>query len=315
MRPLVIGLGELLWDVLPSGPRMGGAPANFACHAQALGAAGAIVSSVGADDLGARLLETLTALGVASAGISRDEDAPTGTVAVELGADGQPCFTIQDGVAWDRLGVHAPALRMMAAASAVCFGTLGQRAAASRRSIRELLRATRPAALRVFDANLRQHFYSREIVHESLVLANVLKISDIELPVVANLLDLRGSGVRGQLAGLLDRYHLRMIAYTRGAHGSVLWDGTKWYEHPGLPAAVRDTIGAGDSFTAAATLGLLQGWPLEEVSAAANAVAAHVCSCEGAIPPMPEELRQRFQWETTTATRDLLALPPHVSSG
>jgi fructokinase len=296
MRPLVIGLGELLWDVLPSGPRMGGAPANFACHAQALGASGAIVSSVGMDDLGGRLLETLGELGVATGGLSRDEECPTGTVDVELGTDGQPCFTIHDGVAWDRIGVHEPALRMMSESSAVCFGTLGQRFAQSRRSIRELLRATRPSALRVFDANLRQHFYSREIVHESLELANVMKLSDSELPVIADLLELRGD-VRDQLAALLDRYGLRMIAYTRGAAGSLLWDGIDWCEHPGLPAEVKDTIGAGDSFTAATTLGLLQEWPAEWISATANEVAAHVCSFVGAIPPMPDILRERFQWK------------------
>lgn len=309
MRALVIGLGELLWDVLPSGPRMGGAPANFACHAQALGASGAIVSSVGRDDLGGRLLETLTGLGVATVGISRDESAPTGTVAVQLGADGQPCFTIPDGVAWDRIGVHEAALRMMAEASAVCFGTLGQRSGQSRSAIRELLRATRPDALRIFDANLRQQFYSCELIHESLEMANVMKLSDSELPVIAELLELSG-GVREQLAALLERYGLQMVVYTRGAHGSVLWDGSHWCEHPGLPAEVRDTIGAGDSFTAATALGLLQGWSLEEISATANAVAAHVCSCDGAIPPMPAALRERFRWELANNGEQALANPP-----
>lgn len=301
MRPLVIGIGELLWDVLPSGPRMGGAPANFACHAQALGASGAVISSVGADDLGERLLFNLNELGVSTAGLWKDGEAPTGTVDVALGRDGQPHFTIRDRVAWDRIVVHAPALQMMSQASAVCFGTLSQRAESSRQSIRELLRATRPAALRVFDANLRQHFYSRELIHESLGLANVMKLSDSELPVVAELLGLHGS-VHEQLAALRERYGLRMIAYTRGAHGSLLWDGSEWSEHPGLPTQVKDTIGAGDSFTAAATLGLLQGWPLEEISATANAVAAHVCSCEGAIPPMPAVLRERFRWSSPAET-------------
>lgn len=296
MRPLVIGLGELLWDVLPSGPRMGGAPANFACHAAALGASGAIISSVGRDHLGGQLLETLTSLGIATGGISQDDRAPTGTVEVQLGADGQACYTIHEGVAWDRIGLHGPALQMMAEASAVCFGTLGQRSAPSRASIRELLQATRSEALRVFDANLRQQYYSRELLHESLELANVMKLSDSELPIISELLDLRGTQ-RDQLAALLDRYHLRMVVYTRGAQGSVLWDGQHWCEHPGLPAEVKDTIGAGDSFTAATALGLLQGWPLEMISATANEVAAHVCSCDGAIPPMPDTLRERFQWQ------------------
>jgi fructokinase len=296
MKPLVIGIGELLWDLLPSGPRMGGAPANFACHAQALGAAGAIASSVGADDLGSRLLEKLADLGVLTGGISIDPSRPTGTVAVQLGLDGQPCFGIREGVAWDVIQAPA-AIGMMAAASAVCFGTLGQRSLSSRAVIRQLVGATSPAALRVFDVNLRQNYYSSDLIHDSLVLANVMKLSDSELPVIAGLLNLRGS-VRDQLVALLDRYDLRMIAYTRGSDGSILWDGVHWCEHPGLPSDVKDTIGAGDSFTAATTLGLLQGWPLEWISATANEVAAHVCSCVGAIPPMPEALRHRFSWET-----------------
>ncbi|WP_035614072.1 carbohydrate kinase [Haloferula sp. BvORR071] len=302
MRPLVIGLGELLWDILPAGPRMGGAPANFACHAQALGARGAIVSSIGADDLGRRLLECLGELGVATDGIAVDVARPTGTVDVELGMDGQPCFTIREGVAWDGIPVQAAALELMAAASAVCFGTLGQRTASSRTAIRQLLQATPAAALRVFDVNLRQSFYSAELIHDSLELANVMKLSDSELPAIAELLNLRGS-VREQLAALLERYQLRMIAYTRGADGSLLWDGQHWCEHAGLPATVKDTIGAGDSFTAATTLGMLQGWPTEWIAATANEVAAHVCSCVGAIPPIPEALRERFQWGNDQALR------------
>ncbi len=295
MKPLVIGIGELLWDLLPSGPRMGGAPANFACHARALGAAGAIVSSVGADEPGSRLLDKLADLGVLTAGIAIDPIRPTGTVAVQVGIDGQPCFTIRDGVAWDEIRAPA-AMGMMGVADAVCFGTLGQRSLSSRLAIRQLVEATSPAALRVFDVNLRQHYHSGDLIHDSLGLANVMKLSDSELPVIAALLNLRG-GVRDQLAALLERYDLRMVAYTRGPDGSILWDGVHWCEHPGLPADVKDTIGAGDSFTAAATLGLLQGRPLEWISATANKVAAHVCSCAGAIPPMPEALRRPFAWD------------------
>jgi fructokinase len=296
MRPLVIGIGEVLWDVLPSGPRMGGAPANFACHAQALGAEGAIVSSVGADELGSQLLERLAGLGVLTAGISINASRPTGTVAVELGPDGQPGYTICEGAAWDHVEAQEGALSMMSAASAICFGTLGQRSASSRRAIRRLIQAVPPQAIRVFDVNLRQSFYSSELIHDSIDLANVIKLNDSELPVIADFMNLRGS-LRDQLEAVLERYELRMIAYTRGADGSILWDGAHWCEHPGLASGVKDTIGAGDSFGAAATLGLLQGWPLEWISATANEVAAHVCSCVGAIPPMPEPLRRRFAWD------------------
>jgi fructokinase len=282
-----------LWDLLPSGPRMGGAPANFACHARALGAEAAIISSVGADDLGNRLLEELSKLGVDTSGISTDAARPTGTVGIELGMDGQPCYTIRDSAAWDNIAASETAVALMASAAAVCFGSLGQRSASSRYTIRRLVQATPVSTLRVFDVNLRQNFYSGELIHDSLELANLVKLNDSELPVLAGSLNLRGS-LRDQIEALHARYSLRMVAYTRGSDGSILWDGCNWCEHPGLPSDVKDTIGAGDSFTAAVTLGVLRGWPLEWISETANAVAAHVCSCVGAIPPIPQSLRQRF---------------------
>ncbi len=300
MKPFVIGLGELLWDVLPSGPRMGGAPANFACHARALGAESAMITCVGRDEAGDRLVQCLAELGVSTAGIARDAEHPTGTVMVELAADGQPQFTITGDVAWDHLKVTAALKRMVAKAGAVCFGTLGQRCEPSRAAIRKLVSMAPREALRIFDVNLRQDFFSGELIDESLQLANVIKLSDSELPVIASLLGLFGT-VRDQLEALLVRYDLRMVVFTRGAHGSVLWDGAYWCEHPGLPAEVKDTIGAGDSFTTAVALGMLHGWPVEKISATANEVAAHVCGCVGAIPPMPETLRHRFEWQPVTA--------------
>jgi fructokinase len=294
MKPKVIGLGELLWDVLPSGPRMGGAPANFACHARSLGADARIVSRVGQDESGEHLIRSLAELGVSTAGISRDESHPTGTVEVELGPDGQPTYIIPAGVAWDCMQADPPLIALMEEADAVCFGTLGQRARMSREAIHRLVRATPAGALRIFDVNLRQDFFSAEVIHHSLQMANVLKLGDGELPVIASLLSLGGT-VRRQLGELFDRYALRMVAYTRGASGSILWDGKHWCEHTGLSTEVADTIGAGDSFAAAVTQGLLLGWPVERISDAANEVAAHVCSCTGAIPPLPEDLRRRFQ--------------------
>lgn len=303
MKPKVIGIGELLWDVLPSGPRMGGAPANFACHARSLGADARIVSRVGKDESGERLIQNLAELGVSTIGISRDGTHPTGTVEVELGTDGQPTYTICSGVAWDCIRTDAGLLGLMEEADAVCFGTLGQRATESREAIQQLVRATPETSLRIFDVNLRQRFFSAEIIDESLAMANVLKLSDGELPVIAGLLSVEGS-VREMIEILRDRYDLRMIAYTRGADGSILWDGERWQEHPGLHAEVKDTIGAGDSFAAAVTLGLLLGWPLERISDAANEVAAHVCSSVGAIPPLPEELTARFHSGRVTTLRD-----------
>lgn len=289
----VIGIGELLWDVLPSGPRIGGAPANFAGHATSLGADAAIISRVGADASGRAMLELLQDGGPDLRGVSLDPDHPTGTAEVALGADGQPHFTITENVAWDFMEATPELLAMAASADAVCFGTLGQRSAASREAIRKLVATTPAAALRVFDVNLRQHYFDRGIIESSLALANVCKLSDSELPVVAGLLDLTGD-VRDQLAALVSRYGLRAAVYTRGADGSLLTDGSDWSDHPGAPTVVRDTVGAGDSFTCAVTLGLLLGWPLDEISATASEIAAFVCSRDGAVPPLPPVFRERF---------------------
>ena len=284
--PIFIGLGEILWDLLPSGKQLGGAPANFAYHAHALGAEARVVSRVGNDPLGREILDRLRALGLTTDGIGVDTNAPTGTVSVELAADGQPRFIIHENVAWDRMVADEASLAFAARADAVCFGSLAQRREPSRSSIRALVAATPATALRVFDINLRQQFYSPEIVETSLQLANVLKLNDQELPVLAAMFGLRG-GVREQLAALAKQFGLRAVALTRGAHGSLLLAAGIWSDHPGLAVKVADTIGAGDAFTAALTLGLLAGRPLDDINRHANEVAAYVCSQPGATPPMP----------------------------
>jgi len=292
-KPKVLGIGEILWDLLPAGARIGGAPTNFSCHAAALGADAAVISRVGADASGESLLACLGEFGVATDGVSEDPGHPTGTVEVSLGADGQPEYTICRDVAWDHLKVTPGLLGMAAAADAVCFGTLGQRSAASRLAILQLVAGTRADAVRVFDVNLRQDYFTADVIHESLQLANVLKLSDSELPVLAELLDLEGS-VREQLQTLVVRHELAWIVYTRGAEGSILCSASEWQVHPGVTTTVRDTIGAGDSFTAAVTMGLLSGWPADKISELANEVAAHVCSCAGAVPVLPTHLRESF---------------------
>jgi fructokinase len=293
MKPNIIGIGEVLWDLLPTGARMGGAPANFACHASALGAESSVISRVGKDPLGQRLLEKIEALGVSTRGISVDPIHPTGTVDVKLGPDGQPEFLIASEVAWDHMEPSPDLLRMAADADAVCFGSLGQRSPASRRAIRQLVAATSPKALRVFDVNLRQDHFSATILDHSLELANVCKLSDSELPVLAKALGL-GGDTPGQLRELQARYLLRMVVFTRGGSGSILTDGNQWCENPGVPTEVNDTIGAGDSFTCAVVMGMLQGWPIERISDTANQLAAFVCSQDGAVPELPQALRDRF---------------------
>lgn len=290
VKRIVVGLGEVLWDLLPTGKQLGGAPANFAYHAHALGAEAWPVSCVGHDPLGREILDRLRAVGLPIDGVAIAPSTPTGTVTVELAADGQPQFTIHENVAWDRLVATSQALEMASRADAVCFGSLAQRSTLSRDTIRSLLRAVRSDALRVFDINLRQHYYSRELIESSLALSNALKINDQELPVVAEMFNLPGQPAE-QLAQLAKRHRLRLVALTRGSQGSLLYVDGQFANHPGLPAKVVDTVGAGDAFTAMMALGFLNGLPLDEISRRANELAAYVCSQPGAMPPLPPELR------------------------
>jgi fructokinase len=289
----VLGIGEVLWDLLPAGAQLGGAPANFACHSRALGADAAIVTRVGRDARGREIRERLAGLGLPAGLVQVDELAPTGTVTVELDDAGVPRFTIHEGVAWDGLLATQEAVDVAYDADAVCFGSLAQRREPACGSIRRLVAATRPNALRIFDVNLRQHFHSRETVDESLRLANVLKLNDGELPVLASAYDLGGS-VDEQLDALAMRFGLRLVALTRGDRGSRLRGPGGSSDHPGVEVAVRDTVGAGDAFTAALAMGLLLGWPLDETNARANEVAAFVCSCAGAAPALPPRLTAAF---------------------
>ena len=282
-----LGVGEILWDLLPSGKQLGGAPANFAYHAYALGAEVRVVSRVGNDPLGHEILARLRGLGLPTDGVGVDDSAPTGTVSVAVQADGQPRFTIHENVAWDRIGVDAASLEFAAHADALCFGSLAQRCAASRAAIRQVIARTPAVALRVFDINLRQQFYSRELIESSLALANALKLNETELPVLATMFNLDGD-TRAQLATLAKRFALRAIAFTRGANGSLLLADGVWSEHAGLRAKVVDAVGAGDAFTAAWTLGLLARQPLDEINQRANQLAAYVCTQPGATPVYPE---------------------------
>jgi fructokinase len=291
----VVGLGEVLWDMLPTGKKLGGAPANFAYHARALGANATILSRVGDDPLGRELISELAKLGVPNCDISLDPAHPTGTVDVELAPDGQPSYIIHREVAWDHLIADSDSMLIAEAADAICFGSLAQRSPASRSAIRALISASKPHAFRIFDINLRQNFYTRDVIDDSLQLANVFKLNDSELPILARLLALSGKSDREQLAQLAQQYELRLIAFTRGERGSLLFRDGEWSEHPGVATQVRDTVGAGDSFTAAVPMGLLLGWPLDRINETANEIAAFVCSQSGGTPPLPEHLRRPFE--------------------
>lgn len=289
----IVGIGEVLWDMLPTGAQLGGAPANFAYHAHALGAASCVISRVGDDSLGHDIIERMSALGVRTDCIQLDRTRPTGTVSVTVDGDGQPQFEIRQDVAWDHLVADAAALSAVATADAVCFGSLAQRSSGSRDAIRALVAASPSGALRILDVNLRQHYYSRAIIEDSLALATVLKVNDTELPRLAAMFALTGD-VRSQIDQLAERWQLRAIAYTRGASGSVLRTAHEWSEHPGVATSVVDTVGAGDAFTAAMTIGLLSGWALDDVNAHANRVAAFVASCAGGTPAIPAGILAPF---------------------
>jgi fructokinase len=290
MPSKVVGIGEVLWDLLPGGRQMGGAPANFAYHACALGADGRVISRVGDDALGRELIDRLARLRVDTGCVEVDPALPTGTVSVEVSPTGEPHFIIDEGVAWDNLAGEAAGRAAVSVADAVCFGTLAQRREPSRSTIRSLVRAAPTAALRILDVNLRQHYYSREVIEESLAAGNVLKLNESELPRLAEMFGLNG-GERSQISQLAERFRLRAVAYTRGGRGSLLFAEGRWSDHAGVPTKVVDTVGAGDAFTAAMTLGLLAGWDLDYINERANEVAAYVASCAGATPELPERLR------------------------
>ncbi len=287
---VLVGLGEVLWDLLPSGRQLGGAPTNFAYHACALGGRGVVVSCVGDDEQGRDILQRFEAMGLETGAIATDTNHPTGTVTVEVSDQGQPDFTIHENVAWDYIPAGAGILGLAGRADLVCFGSLGQRCETSRRTIQQFLAATRPGCLRFFDVNLRQHFFTRDVIARSLELSDVLKLNDEELPVVAELLSIPGEQDE-VLTELLRRFSLRLVVLTRGADGSVIRSADQESVCGGKKIEVADTVGAGDAFTATVAVGLLRGVDLETIHLHAQRVAGFVCTQPGGTPDMPAELR------------------------
>ncbi len=291
MEPhLILGLGELLWDLLPEGPRLGGAPANFAVTAGRLGAHSAILSRIGRDDLGRRAVELLDPLPADTEFLQVDPAHETGRVTVAL-KDGQPEYTIHEPAAWDFMELTDDWVRLAERADAICFGSLAQRAVESRQTIQTLASQTRAGCIRVFDVNLRAPFYSSEVIQESLELAGVVKMNDAEVPVVMKLLGFPETETLREACGrLLQEFPaLKLAAVTRGGQGSVLVSREGWHEHPGIAVKVMDTIGAGDAFTAAMTHTLLFGAGLDaaglaRLNEAGNRWGSWVASQSGAMP-------------------------------
>lgn len=284
---VIVGIGEVLWDVYPDGAHLGGAPANFACHAAALGDDAWIVSAVGADDLGDRALDQLRARGARVDRIAKDRAHPTGRVNVTLDADKRPTFEIATAVAWDHIPWSAELAELARHADAVCFGTLAQRSPVSRDTITRFLRATRTSAVRIFDVNLRQHYHDPDTIERSLELASALKLNEDELPVVASLCRIRADSSPTVLKALARQYGLKLVALTRGPNGAILVAGDEESIEPAPAVRVVDTVGAGDAFTATLVCDVLRGVPLAEINRHANAVAANVCSARGAAEVSP----------------------------
>jgi fructokinase len=286
----IAGIGELLWDVLPEAEVIGGAPVNFAYHVTALGAKGIPVSTIGNDARGRKALEELLKRGVDTSAISMTEDFATGYVTASLDNEGKASYDFPDEVAWDHLQINGYAENLQKSLDAVCFGSLAQRSEHSRRAIYGFLDTLDKETVKIFDINLRQDFYSEKVIRNSLKRTDILKLNEEELPVLAALTGLNGPSDKW-LRVLVEKYHLQMAILSRGGSGSLLLTPASSSDHPGVATHIKDTIGAGDSFTAAATIGFLQGLPLHEINESANRIAAYVCSQRGGMPPMPEFLK------------------------
>ena len=328
---LILGLGEVLWDLLPDGAQLGGvpidrsssmgllggvpidgsmsmgllggAPANFSVMAGRLGNHAAVLSRIGRDDLGRKAIDRLDAMPVDASAVQVDPAHETGRVTVAF-EGGQPHYTIHQPAAWDFLELSDEWVRLAERADAICFGSLAQRSLESRQTIQTLVAQTPQACVRVFDVNLRAPFYSAEVIQESLELASVVKLNDAELPLVLGILGLpadegaAGDWLRlGALRLLAEFPALEMAAITRGERGSLLVTRKEWHDHPGIAVKAADAIGAGDAFTAALTHYLLQGAGLATLNEAGNRWGAWVASQPGAMPALPDETRNRIAAE------------------
>ncbi|MBR6489787.1 MAG: carbohydrate kinase [Muribaculaceae bacterium] len=286
----VVGLGEALWDMLPEGKKLGGAPANFAYHAgQFLGSDNAIaVSALGEDKLAQETLLALDKHGLRYC--MPRVPFPTGTVQVSLDECGIPTYDIKENVAWDNIPFTPQIEQIAANCRAVCFGSLAQRHVVSRESIRRFLQATPDDCMKIFDINLRQQFYTREIIEQSLRHCNILKINDEEMETIGRMFGCSDVDIKNKCRLFLDRYDLKMLVLTCGTDGSYVFtrDQMSFRETPTVEVA--DTVGAGDSFTGAFCASILAGKSVSEAHEIAVKVSAYVCTRNGAMPTLPPEL-------------------------
>lgn len=292
-RNYVVGIGEALWDVLPEGKKLGGAPANFAYHVSQFGLQSRVVSAIGDDKLGNEILDNFQGKGLHT--LIEKVEYPTGTVQVQLDNEGVPCYEIQENVAWDNIPFTDKLKQLAQKTCAVCYGSLAQRNVVSRETINTFLDAMPEGKgqYKIFDINLRQGFYTKEIICNSIQRCNILKINDEELVTVSRMFGYPGIDLQDKCWILLAKYKLEMLILTCGVNGSYVFTpgSVSFVETPKVEVA--DTVGAGDSFTAAFVSAILKGKPVNEAHQLAVNVSAYVCTQNGAMPELPENLINR----------------------
>lgn len=290
MKDIVVGMGEALWDMLPEGKKIGGAPANFAYHVSQFGLSSCVVSAIGDDSLGKEIIENF-----ASKGLNHhiaQVPYPTGTVQVDIDQAGIPQYEIKENVAWDNIPYTAHLEALAENTKAVCFGSLAQRSVVSRNTINRFLDAMPQTddTLIVFDINLRQGFYNKEILCNSMKRCNILKINDEELILVSRMFGYPGIDLQDKCWILLGKYNLKMLILTCGINGSYVFTPGHVSFQPTPQVEVADTVGAGDSFTAAFIASLLKGKSVTEAHHLAVQTSAYVCTQNGAMPLLPAQL-------------------------
>lgn len=292
MNDLVVGMGEALWDVLPEGKKIGGAPANFAYHVSQFGLPSCVVSAVGDDDLGREIIENFTAKGLKQ--LIADVPYPTGTVQVEIDQSGVPQYEIKENVAWDNIPYTERLESLAERTTAVCFGSLAQRNVVSRNTINRFLDVVsrNEENLIVFDVNLRQGFYNKEILCNSMKRCNILKINDEELVTVSRMFGYPGIDLQDKCWILLGKYNLKMLILTCGINGSYVFTPGNVSFQPTPKVEVADTVGAGDSFTAAFIFSVLKGKSVSEAHSLAVRTSAFVCTEKGAMPTLPTQFTE-----------------------
>ena len=293
MNKVIVGLGEALWDCLPDGSKLGGAPANFAYHASQFGNDAYAISAIGNDALGDQTLKEFDEKHLKY--VMPRVDYPTGTVQVELDEEGVPTYDIKQNVAWDNIPFTPEIAHIAKHCGCVCFGSLAQRNKISRDTIHRFIDTTPMACLKIFDINLRQNFYSKEIIQDSLKACDILKINDEELVTIGRLFGYPGLDIENKCYLILGKYNLKMLVLTCGTNGSYVFaPGVKSFQ-PTPKVEVDDTVGAGDSFTGSFASAILAGMPISDAHKLAVEVSAFVCTQPGAMPKLPESLLNRVK--------------------